>query len=57
MFLEDYIIYDIIISKYIIAGMHEETVKYNITIPLIYSKKYNNKEKKNRFDEICNEFD
>ena len=37
--------------------LDEETVKYNITIPLIYSKKYNNKEKKNRFDEICNEFD
>lgn len=37
--------------------LDDETVKYNITIPLMYSKKYNSKEKKNRFNEICNEFD
>lgn len=36
--------------------IENETVAYNINIPLIYSKKYNTKEKKNRFKKICTDF-
>lgn len=37
--------------------LDNETVKYNITIPLVYSKKYNSKEKKDRLEDISNNFD
>lgn len=37
--------------------LDNETIKYNITIPLVYSKKYNSKEKKDRLEDISNNFD
>lgn len=37
--------------------LEDESTKYNIEIPLLYSKKYNSSEKKERFDKLIDEFE
>lgn len=37
--------------------LEDESTKYNIEIPLLYSKKYNSSEKKERFDKLIGEFE
>lgn len=37
--------------------LEDESTKYNIEIPLLYSKKYKSSEKKERFDKLIDEFE